>query len=162
MSKPSEKDKKKQVTSNTELLKKIDELTADLQRVHADFVNYRRRSEEEKQEIFSFAKREVVSQLLPILDNLERALAHVPKNVEKDPLAQGFKMIGVELKALLQQKFGVEEIPALNEKFDPRWHEAVEAEAEDAEIVTTVLKKGYKMGEEVLRPSLVKVGREKV
>lgn len=118
----------------------------------------------------SLAKKEVVLQFLPVLDNTQRALEHLPKGSKQDPLAQGYKMLSTQLQSTLQQ-LGVEEIPALGAEFDPHLHEAVDyqdghpstgsgQEAPGKDIVTEVLKNGYKVGDLVLRPAVVRVGKE--
>src|SRR5687768_12479214 len=145
--------KKKQ---SHKLEQKIEELTTDLQRVHADFVNYRRRSEEEKGAIMTQAKQEVISQILPVLDDLERALEHLPQKADHK-LAEGIKMVTGNFKSTLKEKFGVEEIAAKGQEFNPGWHEAIEYQegSGNKEMVTEVLKKGYKIGDLVIRPSVV-------
>lgn len=155
MDKPS---KNKKPLNNKKQEKQITQLTEDLKRAHADFINYRRRSEEEQSQIMSLAKKEVVTKFLPVLDDTERALAHLPKNASKDPLAQGYRMLERQLQSTLQQ-LGVTEIPARGAEFNPHLHEAVEHDPAGGDMVSQVLKKGYQLGEIVLRPAVVKVGK---
>lgn len=158
-------EKKSPLEQITELEQKIEQLTEDLKRAHADFVNYRRRNEEEKAQIMAIAKKDTVAQFLPVLDDLERALEHLPADTSKDQVAQGFKLIAAQIKAILANEFGVQEIQAEGEEFNPHLHEAVEFNPStssgqgDKEIVTEVLKKGYQIGELVLRPAVVRVGK---
>ncbi len=141
---------------------KIEELTADLQRVHADFVNFRRRAEEDQSQIMVIAKQAVVAQLLPLLDNLERALAHVPSELKDNPWAHGVAQTAKQAEKILMN-LGVEKISAVGQKFDPSLHEAVGFEEGEGahEVVAEEMQTGYKMGEDVIRPAIVKVKRQK-
>ena len=151
---------KKQSPKNS-LAKDLDELTSVLQRTQADFENYRRRADEQKAEIFDFAKAEVVKELLPLLDDIERALGHLPKELEKNEWAKGVVGVSKRVQDSLK-KMGIERIKTIGEEFDPLLHEAVSAEGEgENEIVSEELQAGYKMGEDVLRPAMVKVKRVK-
>ena len=149
---------KQSVTDNLD--SKIEELTADLQRVHADFVNYRRRSEAEQSQIMAIAKQAVVAQLLPLIDNLERVLGHVPTHLAKDPWAKGVAQVAKQAEKLFQT-LGVEKIVAKGRLFDPHVHEAVgfEEGTGKEEVITEEIQTGYRMGEQVIRPSLVRVGK---
>ena len=139
---------------------KVEELTADLQRVHADFVNFRRRSEEERGSVLELAKQDIVLQILPLLDNIERALAHVPKNLEKDPWAKGVEQIAKQATETLKN-LNVEKINSLGQPFDHNLHEAVGADDSGShEVVVEELQPGYKLGDKVIRPALVKVGKK--
>ncbi len=156
----------KKVTSNqsvkqSNLDSKIEELTADLQRVHADFVNYRRRSEEEQSQIMSIAKQAVIAKLLPLIDNLERAANHLPKELGANSWATGVVQTLKQTEKVLAE-LGVEKIAARGQKFDPQLHEAVGFEdgRGNTEVVGEEIQTGYKMGNQVLRPSLVKVKKE--
>lgn len=133
------------------------EMTADLQRVQADFVNFRRRVEDDRRELMSLAKSEVVTELLPLIDNLDRALNHRPKELEGNAWAEGVGAVAKQAEEQLR-KLGVEKIESLGQPFDPMLHEAV---AGEGEIITEELQPGYRMGERILRPAMVKVGKEK-
>jgi molecular chaperone GrpE len=140
----------------------VQELTRDLKRVQADFVNFRRRSEEEQTEIMKVAKKEVVAQLLPIFDNIERALGHVPKQLSKDAWAQGVARVAKQAEQALAE-LGIEKIKAKGQEFDHNLHEAVGMENGDGEreVVSEELQTGYRHGDEVIRPAMVKVRKEK-
>ena len=125
-------------------------------RTMADFENFRRRSEREREDLRRYAVFEVMRDFLPVLDNLERALS---AGGSADDLKVGVEMILKQMRDLLRQK-GVEAIDATGEIFDPTYHEAV-ARDEDLEIEVPTVKeefqRGYRMHERLLRPSLVRV-----
>lgn len=129
----------------------VAELTADLQRVSAEYANYRRRTDREKQTGAENAKASVVSQLLPVLDDLERARRHGdletgPLKAVADKLAGVFSNIGLTT-------FGAE-----GDAFDPAIHEAVSHEGDGSSpVVGTLMRPGYKLGERVLRTAMVGV-----
>ena len=130
------------------------------QRTLAEFDNFRKRTSKEKASMYDDGVRDTIEKLLPIFDNLERAIASVDGKVdENDPLLKGVKMTDKQLKEILAA-MGVEEIKALGEKFDPNLHAAV-AHVEDEnfgenEVVLDMMK-GYKYKEKVIRHSMVKV-----
>ncbi len=155
----------KPVTSNKKLgkvEKDLQELTEDLKRVQADFVNYKRRQEEERSGLMDYAKQSVVAQILPVFDNIDRALAHVPKELESNDWAKGVKQVAKQSEEVLRE-LGVEKIVATGKLFNPQLHEAVgfEEGEGDQEVVLEELRPGYKIGESVIRPSMVKVGKIK-
>ncbi len=131
-------------------------LSVQYTRLMADFQNFRRRTEKEKNDIYAFANEKIVSELLNVLDNFERALEH---GAEGDSFAEGMKMIFKQLQDVLE-KAGVAEIEALGLDFDPNFHNAVMTE-DSAEYesgkVSAVLQKGYMLNHKVIRPSMVKV-----
>jgi molecular chaperone GrpE len=130
---------------------KVAELTADLQRVQADFANYRKRSLRDQDMAGERAKATVVSQLLPVLDDLERARSH--GDLESGPMKSvADKLVGV-LGGLGLVAFGTE-----GEEFDPSMHEAVQHEGDGSNpVLGTVMRQGYKFGDFVLRPAMVGV-----
>jgi len=129
----------------------VAELTADLQRLQAEYTNYRRRTDRDKQSVIDNAKASVVSQLLPVLDDLERARQHGdletgPLKAVADKLAGVFSNIGLTT-------FGAE-----GDNFDPAIHEAVSHEGDGSSpVVGTLMRPGYKLGERVLRTAMVGV-----
>lgn len=129
----------------------VAELTADLQRVQADFTNYRKRALREQQAAADRAKAFVVTELLGILDDLDRARSH--GDLESGPLkALADKLIST-LEGLGLAPFGVE-----GEDFDPLLHEAVQHEGEGTHpVIGSVMRQGYKLGEQVLRHAMVGV-----
>lgn len=125
-------------------------------RLMADFQNYKRRVEKEKGDIYAYANEKLVSQLLDVIDNFERALLH---DEADDSYVEGMKMIFKQLTGVLE-KAGLEEINALGEDFDPNFHNAVMTEDNDdydSGKVTEVMQKGYLLNKKVIRPSMVKV-----
>ncbi len=129
----------------------VAELTADLQRVQAEYANYRRRTDRDKQAVIDNAKASVVSQLLPVLDDLERARQH--GDLETGPLkAVADKLAGVFTS------IGLSTFGAVGDKFDPAVHEAVSHEGDGSEpVVGTLMRPGYKLGDRVLRTAMVGV-----
>lgn len=151
---------KKQTSQSSELETKVDELTADLQRVQADFVNFRRRSDEERSSFMDLAKQDIILQLLPMLDNIDRALRYLPEDLKENQWAKGVAQIAKQVDDTIRN-LGVERIESLNKPFDPHLHEAISAEdGEGEEVVIEELQPGYKLGDKVIRHAMVKVGRE--
>jgi molecular chaperone GrpE len=128
-----------------------------LQRLKAEFDNYRKRTERDRQAVVEGAQRELVRGLLPVMDNLERAVAALGD--QGGEIAAGLEMVHGQLAGLLAGH-GVEEIEAVGSAFDPNVHEAVaqvpSAEHPDGAVVE-VIEKGYRISEHVLRPSRVVV-----
>lgn len=125
-------------------------------RLMADFQNFKRRVEKEKSDIYAYPNEKLVSQLLDVIDNFERALLHEEAD---DSYVEGMKMIFKQLTGVLE-KAGLEEINALGEDFDPNFHNAVMTEDNDdydSGKVTEVMQKGYLLNKKVIRPSMVKV-----
>ena len=125
-------------------------------RLMADFQNYKRRTEKEKNDIYAFANEKIVSELLNVIDNFERAL---DAGDSGDSFVEGMNLIFKQLQGVLE-KAGVVEIEALGQDFDPNFHHAVlmedSAEYESGKV-TAVLQKGYFLNNKVIRPSMVKV-----
>lgn len=129
----------------------LDERTADLQRVSAEFANYRRRVERDRQAQADGAKAAILGELLHIVDDLERARAH--GDLEEGPL----KVFADKVHALLASH-NVESFGEEGDAFDPAIHEAVQDESEGSEpVLGTVLRKGYRHGERTLRAAMVTV-----
>jgi molecular chaperone GrpE len=127
-------------------------------RARADFENLRRRSRLEKEETLKQANAALIGDLLPVLDNFERALAADSSTAEA--LQQGVEMVFRQLNDTLQNH-GLQEIAALGQPFDPNFHHAVMQEPSDQEsgIILDVLQKGYTLNEKVIRPAMVKVSQ---
>lgn len=151
---------KKVKKDQPDLQAKIDELTHDLQRLQAEFLNYKRRESEAKSELMDMAKREVILQLLPLLDNIDRALAHRPQELSDNAWANGVEQVGKQVPESLK-KLGVERIESMGQPFDHNLHEAIAYEEGEGntEIVVAELQPGYKVGDKVLRHAMVKVGK---
>jgi molecular chaperone GrpE len=137
---------------------KAEKYLANWQRSQADFDNYKKRSEQELGEVIEFAISALISNLLPVMDDLERALASVPAELEKSNWTEGIKLIYNKFKATLEGQ-GLTEIEAKGEPFDPRLHEAVMQQEGEEGMVIEETQKGYKFRGKVIRPSLVIVGR---
>ena len=131
---------------------KVAELTADLQRVHAEYANYRKRIERDREVMQQMAVASALIELLPVLDDIERAREH-------DELDGAFRTVGEALESVLA-KLGLEKFGASGEEFDPTVHEALTSEDSDdvsTPTVTTVYQPGYRLGERILRPARVAV-----
>lgn len=148
---------------SSETDKKIEELTADLQRVRADFENYRKRMEAEKKQSEARGEMRTALKLLPVIDTIERATTHIPKDIVDHQWVQGVAglvkqldttLAGMKLKRIKANK-GTE--------FDPELHQAVQMEDDaegDKEVVAEELQAGYKLGDTVIRAAMVKVTRQ--
>ena len=145
--------------ANSQLLQgQIDELTAAVQRERADAVNLRRRHEEQIASLRTVAKANVIRDLLPVIDNFERSLKHVPAELAANEYVKGIQGIVKQFEKALTN-LGVERIKTVGAPFDPRWHEAVTMEEGDGteEIVSEELQAGYRLGDEVIRHAMVRV-----
>jgi molecular chaperone GrpE len=142
----------------------VEKLTGDLQekkdrllRLQADFDNFRRRSAKEREEISAVVTQNFCKDMLPLLDNFERAMAAETKDVEA--FQKGVEMIFTQFQEVLK-KNGLEQIEAVGQKFDPNFHQAVmrveDPERED-DTVAQELQKGYMVKGRVIRPSMVQV-----
>lgn len=133
-----------------------EEESARYMRLMADFQNYKKRVEKEKTDIYSYANEKIATELLAVLDNFERALDH---ECSDKGFKEGMDMIFKQMFEVLE-KSGLAEIPALNEEFDPNFHNAVMTEDTDeyeSGKVSGVLQKGYTLNGKVIRPTMVKV-----
>ena len=143
-----------------ELVQKVNELTEALQRERADAINIRRRHDEQMAGLKNMVKANVVSDLLPVIDNFERALSHTPKELEGNDYVKGVRGVVKQFEKTLED-IGVKKIKAVGESFDPRLHEAVSMEEGDGkeEVISEELQAGYTLGDEVIRHAMVKVKR---
>lgn len=145
-----------------ELAKKEEELNAlkdRYMRTLAEYENYRKRTEKEKADIYTYAVKDVMTKMLPILDNLERGIAVIPEESKADPVAEGMDKICKQFQKTLQD-IGVKPIEAEGKEFDPNLHNAVmhvEDENLGENVVAEELQKGYTYKESVVRHSMVKV-----
>lgn len=145
-----------QLTEEEKLQQALKEQEDKYLRLLAEYDNYRKRSQKEKETAWTTAKADTIKELLPVYDNLERALK---QETADEAYAKGVQMTMQQLKTVLE-KLGVEEIPAQGEPFDPNLHNAVmhmEDEAMGENIVAEVFQAGFKMGEKVIRHAMVKV-----
>ena len=136
----------------------IKELTQTLQRLQAEFENYKKRTEREQSEYRKCSLQDFIKKLLPVLDNFELALRHKKCH---DDFAKGIELIYSEIYTILEDE-GLTIIDALNTKFDPYFHEVLLTEESEKEpnIVLEELQKGYKLHDKVLRHSKVKISKQ--
>ena len=140
--------------ATAELAAQVAERTADLQRLSAEYANYRRRVDRDREGIAVAARAQVVSELLTVLDDLDRAAVH-------GDLTGPFKSVADKLVAVVQKQ-GLEAFGEEGDAFDPSVHEAVQHEQGDATgptvtVVSTVMRRGYRVADRVLRPAMVAV-----
>jgi molecular chaperone GrpE len=138
---------------------KAAEYLENWQRSHADFLNYRRRTENERSDLLAFANAALLSKLLPVLDDFDLALFNVPDEARTSPWVEGITLIQRKLQRLMESE-GVTPIEALGQPFDPKLHEAVVLDegASEPHSVVEELRRGYRLRDRVLRPTLVRVG----
>jgi len=159
--------------------KKIEKLKKDLkkcqsekqeylngwQRAKADFINFKKRSEESKKELFQYASENIILEIIPTLDNFEQAMKNkeVWESVDEN-WRKGIEMIHFQLVDMLKRN-GVTEIESLGENFDPKIHESIETikvdDEENNDKILEVTQKGYRMGDKIIRHPNVKVGEFK-
>jgi molecular chaperone GrpE len=153
--------KKESIKKTASPQDKIAELTGDLQRLQAEFINYKNRAELERGQAVQIGKEQAVVALLPIIDSIERAIEHEPKDIKDHTWVKGITVLAKQLDGQLQA-IGLKKIGQLGEVFDPNKHEAVvldEGEGE-TEVISGVVQTGYQFGQDVLRPAIVKVTRK--
>ena len=121
--------------------KKAEDYLANWQRAQADFINYKRRTEQERQDFNRFANANLILSLLPVLDDLERALSSMPAKSVKNSWVEGVRLVERKFKSALEAQ-GVTPIKALGEPFDPNFHEAVRQDKGKEGIVIEVIAKG--------------------
>ncbi|MDP2727582.1 MAG: nucleotide exchange factor GrpE [Dehalococcoidia bacterium] len=149
---------KKQLEQEKE---KAESYLANWQRAQADFINYKRRIEQEKGDLTRFSNAMLILNLLPVLDDMERALATVPTAFAGLTWLDGLRLIYRKLLAILESQ-GLQPIEAEGKDFDPNLHEAVmHTEGEDGKVLQE-LQRGYKLHDRVVRPAMVTVGKKSV
>ena len=156
--KRAEAEAEKLAGENKALAEQLAEANDKYMRLYAEYDNFRRRSQKEKEGIYTDAYVDALTKILPILDNLERAAQYGGEDTDH-PLAKGLELT-LKSFAETMEKMGVAEIPALGEKFDPNVHNAVmhvDDESFGENEVAEVFMKGYAKGDKVLRHSMVKV-----
>jgi molecular chaperone GrpE len=138
---------------------KAAEYRENWQRSHADFANFRRRNESERGELIAFGNSALLTKLLPVVDDFDLALANLPPEARESSWIEGITLIQRKLHRLLESE-GVTPIEALGQPFDPNLHEAVVMDdgAREPFSVVEELRKGYRIRDRVLRPTLVRVG----
>ena len=144
-----------------ELQNKVNTLKDKNMRIAAEMVNTLRRKDEEINRLLKYSNESLITELLPVIDNFERALNVDAKTVDVESYQKGMTMIYNSLKNILE-KFEVKEIEAIDKEFDPSFHQAVmqeEKEGTKENIVIEVLQKGYTYKDKVIRPAMVKVSK---
>lgn len=142
-----------------ELEKEIEEWKNRALRTQADLENVRRRAKAEKEEDAKYRVQPLAEELLPVMDNFERAMQTQPDNDSAQSFIDGMAMVYNQFRSALEQQ-GVEEIPAQGEYFDPTIHQAVmqaDEEGFESNQIVEEMQKGYRLKDRVLRPSMVKV-----
>lgn len=129
-------------------------------RATADYKNFKRRTDIERSELIRSASSALLLKMLPVMDDFERSMANIPSEIAESAWWGGTQLIAQKLRTVLESE-GVNAIAALGADFDPNLHEAVlyeEADGQEGKVIAE-LQRGYKLGDRVLRPSMVKVGR---
>nr|QGT49857.1 nucleotide exchange factor GrpE [uncultured Candidatus Melainabacteria bacterium] len=148
-----------QVTIDNKLQEEYDKLNQQYIRLAADFDNYRKRQEAERENLIKFGTESALKNMLEVLDNFERGQKALEGVEDCEKVKESFNLVHKQVcEALI--KMGLEEIKAIGEEFDPNFHEAVmqtPTSEHPEHTVITELQKGYKMGDKVLRPTLVNV-----
>ncbi|GAC1391226.1 MAG: hypothetical protein NVSMB46_02990 [Candidatus Saccharimonadales bacterium] len=152
---------KPKATKPSDYEKKFNELTDALQRERADAINMRRQHDEQMASIKNIVKANIVRELLPIIDNFERSLKHIPEDLKDNDYMKGVQGIVKQFEKTMQD-IGVERIKTTHELFDPKYHEAVAMEEGEGAIerVAEELQPGYKLGNDIIRHAMVKVTME--
>ncbi len=161
-------EEKSDTSKYEEEIKKLQEenkqLTDKIKLTQAELINYRKRKDEEVQTLLKYANVDIVSEILNVVDNFERAITHAndSENAELKKYNDGINMIYTNLKSILN-KFGVEEINRVGEVFNPNEEQALltdSVEDKEDEVVLEVLQKGYKLKDRVIRPASVKINQK--
>ena len=161
-SKEDKKAAKKQAKQNKKedsYKEKIDQLEDRVKRQMAEFENFRKRTDKEKQAMFDTGAKSVIEKILPVVDNFERGLATVPEESKEDPFVDGMNRIYKQLMSELEN-IGVKPIEAVGQEFDPNLHNAVmqvESDEYESGVVAQELQKGYTYHDMVVRHSMVGV-----
>ena len=158
----SSKDKEKKAASDATLKEQLCEEKDRVLRLSAEFENYKKRKQRELDEFKKFANETVFKQLLTVIDNLERAISSAEEAKDDNSLLEGVKLTHKEVLKVLEG-FSVKPVEALNQPFDPNFHQAVtqvETDEHPENTVTSVLQKGYTMHERLIRPAMVVVSKK--
>lgn len=137
----------------------VEETQQRFVRAQADFDNFRRRTQKEKEELAKYASMKLVTELVPVIDNFERAMATVPEGTESESFSKGIQMIFRQLETVLNNE-GLTAMDTVGQPFNPEFHQAImQVESDEYEEGTVVeeVQKGYMLKDKVLRPAMVKV-----
>jgi len=157
-----EQESEQQQEANVEveqLTKQLDEANNKLLRIQADYDNFRRRTLKEKEELAKYASSKLITNLLPSIDNFDRALAAAAATGDYESLSKGLDMIFRQLMATMEAE-GLQAMNVVGEPFNPEFHQAVmtvESDEHEEGIVVEELQKGYVLKDKVIRPAMVKV-----
>ena len=164
--KPEKKSSKKDKADNKEIIELKEQISSEKDRVlrlSAEFENFQKRKQRELDEFKKFANETIFKQLLPVVDNLERAIDSTKVNSDQKALLKGVELTHKEIVKLLET-FSVKPVEAEDKIFDPNFHQAVTQEESDqvpANSVTKVLQKGYLLHDRLIRPAMVIVSKKK-
>jgi molecular chaperone GrpE len=139
-----------------------DQLRDQLLRTMADFQNFRKRTDEQRRQLETFATERMATALLPVLDNFERALASLDTGASADSIVEGLKAVDRQFRQVLESH-NVSRIQSVGAPFDPEYHEALaiqESDEHENDTVVEELEPGYRMGDKVIRPARVRVSRK--
>lgn len=139
-----------------DLGQKSEEYLNGWKRAKADFINYKKEQEQAFSEFVKFVNQSLILQILPVLDNFNLAIKHLPEDLKNNEWVKGVSHIKTQLEDIMKNQ-GLEEIKTVNEKFDPLMHEIVAGDGEK-DIITEEIQKGYKLHGKVIRVAKVKVG----
>ena len=150
--------KPKSKTGHDDCNQQIGELTVHLQKLQAEFENYKKRETAARTELLDAAKISILAELLPALDNFDRAATHLPRELENNSWAQGMQYVGTQLEQIFED-IGIKKFDPVGHEFDHTEHEAVEYSPADkpAGLVVETIIPGYMIGEKIIRPAQVKV-----
>lgn len=156
-------EKAKKSKRQEELEQQVTELTADLQRTRADFENYRKRSEADKAATYQHGQSAAILKLLPVIDNIERAVAYTPEELKDNKWAQGIASLVKNLEKSLES-LNLKRIDATpGSDFNPELHEAIQLDEDaegDKEVIAEELQAGYTLSGQPIRHAMVKVTRQ--
>lgn len=163
---PSDEDARQEETVTVSLTEEVEKLRAEheegqqrLLRTQADFDNFRRRTLKEKEELGKYASAKLITELLPVIDNFQRALSTAGEHAESASYVKGVEMIFRQLEGVLSAE-GLTAMESVGKPFNPEFHQAimqVESEEYEEGIVVEEVQKGYMLKDKVLRPAMVKV-----
>lgn len=146
-----------------ELAQQVGELTADLQRTRADFENYRKRVDAEKEASREVGRSSAVLKLIPVIDNIERAIAHLPEDLAENTWAQGVAKLAKNLEKSLADMNVARIDSSVGADFNPELHEAIQFDEDatgDKEVIAEELQAGYTLNGSVIRHAMVKVTKQ--
>ncbi len=136
---------------------KAEQYLANWQRAQADFANHKRRVEQQMAELGKFANRQLLAEILPAIDDLERAFDAIAPQLAENSWVEGFRLIERKLRTVLETQ-GMREMETLGKAFDPNFHEAAGHSPGEDGIIVKELQKGYLLHDRVIRPAMVIVG----